>query len=133
MPNKKLTKFKTKRKKVKDKTTGLAKLASITTKSISSAISNYKKNQEIKKIKEIKLKKLQESSQIIKEKKELRIWEDKLRKEENKITYPNISKSYKILNWKPKISLKKGIINLIQDINKTMSKNPSDRSLKNFF
>ena len=83
MPNKKLTKFKTKRKKVKDKSSGLAKLASITTKSLSSAITNYKKNQEIKKIKEIKLKKLQENNQIIKEKKELRIWEDKLRKEEN--------------------------------------------------
>ena len=48
MPNKKLTKFKTKRKKVKDKSISLAKLASITTKSLSSAISNYKKNQEIK-------------------------------------------------------------------------------------
>ena len=47
MPNKKLTKFKTKRKKVKDKSSGLAKLASITTKSLSSAITNYKKNQEI--------------------------------------------------------------------------------------
>ena len=47
--------------------------------------SNYKKNQKLKKIKEIKLKKLQENNQIIKEKKELRIWEDKLKKEENKI------------------------------------------------
>ena len=37
----------------------------------------------------------------------------KLRKEENKITYPNISKSYKILNWKPKISFVAGL-------NKTM-------------
>ena len=49
MPNKKLTKFKTKRKKVKDKSSGLAKLASLTTKSLSSAITNYKKNQEINK------------------------------------------------------------------------------------
>ena len=38
----------------------MAKLASITTRSLSVAYSNYKKNQEIKKIKEIKLKKLQE-------------------------------------------------------------------------
>ena len=38
----------------------------------------------------------------------------KLRKEENKITYPNISKSYKILNWKPKISFVAGLNRTIQ-------------------
>ena len=47
---------------------GLAKLATITTKSLSSAFINYKKSQEQKKIKEIKLKKLQENNEIIKEK-----------------------------------------------------------------
>ena len=57
MPSKKNTKLKIKRKKKPDNN-GLAELASITTKSLSSAYSNFKKNQEIKKIKEIKLKKL---------------------------------------------------------------------------
>ena len=65
--------------------TGLSKIASLTTTSLSKAYSSYKKNQEIKKIKEIKLKKLEDNSQIQKEKKELRIWEDKLQKENNKL------------------------------------------------
>ena len=43
------------------------------------------------------------------------------------------SSKIKSLGWEPKISLKKGIINLIKDINKTMLKNPKDKSLKNFF
>ena len=47
MPAKKNIKSKIKRKKTKD-SSGLAKLASITTKSLSSAYTNYKKNQEIK-------------------------------------------------------------------------------------
>ena len=41
---------------------------------------NFKKNQELKKIKEIKLKKLQENNEIIKEKKEIKIWEGKIKK-----------------------------------------------------
>ena len=45
MPSKKNTKLKIKRKKKPDNN-GLAKLASITTKSLSSAYSNFKKNQE---------------------------------------------------------------------------------------
>ena len=74
MPLKNKNKNKNKRVRNKDNS-GLAKLASITTKSISSAYLNYKKNQEQKKIKEIKLKKLQENNNIIKEKKELKTWE----------------------------------------------------------
>ena len=77
--------YKSKSKKIKaTNNNGLAKLASITTRSLSSAYSNYKKNLEIKKIKEIKLKKLQENNEIIREKKELRVWEEKVKKEENK-------------------------------------------------
>ena len=84
MPLKNKNKNKNKRVRNKDNS-GLAKLASITTKSISSAYLNYKKNQEQKKIKEIKLKKLQENNNIIKEKKELKTWEERLKKEDNKI------------------------------------------------
>ena len=43
MPTKKNTKIKYKKKKIKENG-GLAKLASITTKSLSSAYSNYKKS-----------------------------------------------------------------------------------------
>ena len=53
-------------KKIKKKDTkknnGIAKIATITTKSLSNAFVNFKKNQELKKIKEIKLKKLQENN-----------------------------------------------------------------------
>ena len=53
-------KLKNKSKKNRSKkSSGFAKIATITTKSLSSAITNFKKNQELKKIKEIKLKKLQ--------------------------------------------------------------------------
>ena len=43
------------------------------------------------------------------------------------------SSKIKSLGWEPKISLKKGINNLIKDINKKMIKNTEDESLKNFF
>ena len=64
---------------------GLSKLASFTTNSIASAISNYKKNKEQNKIRAIKLQKLEERNSFFKEKKELKIWEDKLIKENNKL------------------------------------------------
>ena len=48
---------------------------------IKNAYSNFKKNQEKKKIKQTKLKKIAENNQIIKEKKELKTWEEKLNKE----------------------------------------------------
>ena len=49
-----------------------------------------KKNQEIKKIKEIKLRKLQENNDLVREKKELRIFEEKLKKEDNNMKYEKI-------------------------------------------
>jgi len=58
MASKKNIKLKTKRKKVSKTDNGLAKIATITTKSLSSAFINFKKNQELKKIKEIKMKNL---------------------------------------------------------------------------
>ena len=61
--------IKTKTKSKRNSETGLTKFASLTTSSLSKAYSNFKKNQEIKKIKEIKLKKLEENNQILKEKK----------------------------------------------------------------
>ena len=53
------------KKKVKDKSKPAISIFS--SKTISKALSNYKKNQEQKKIKEIKLKKLSEKNQNIKE------------------------------------------------------------------
>ena len=73
------------RKANRSKNNSFTKLATITTKSLSNAFVNFKKNQEIKKIKEIKLKKLQENSDLIRQKKELKIWEEKLKKEDNKL------------------------------------------------
>ena len=84
MPKKKNIKVKTK-KNYSKQNGGLAKIASITTRSLSSAIINFKKKQEIKKIKEIKLKKLEEKNNYFRERKELRIWEDKIKKEDNKL------------------------------------------------
>ena len=49
MPNKKITKTRNKKRRKSESTSGLAKLATITTRSLSSAITNYKKNQEQKK------------------------------------------------------------------------------------
>jgi UDP-glucose 4-epimerase len=42
----------------------------------------------------------------------------KLRKDENKILFPSISRAVKILKWKPKISLLKGLDKTIQDYRK---------------
>ena len=66
--------------KTKKEKKGLSKLTSFTTKSLSSAYINFKKNQELKKIREIKLRKLQENNNLVKEKKELRNLEEKLKK-----------------------------------------------------
>ena len=75
------------KKKSSKQDTGLAKIATITTKSLSSAFVNFKKNQELKKIKEIKLKKLSENNEVIRERKDLKILEEKLKKEDNKLRY----------------------------------------------
>ena len=75
------------RKSHSKKNNGFAKIASITTKSLSSAFVNFKKSQELRKIKEIKLKKLSESNEIIRERKDLKILEEKLKKEDNKLRY----------------------------------------------
>ena len=72
MSLKKNTKKKNSKRKIKSNENGLTKLATLTTKSLSNAYSNFKKRQEINKIKEIKLKKLQENNEIIKEKKNLK-------------------------------------------------------------
>ena len=52
---------------------------------IKKVLNNFKKNQEQKKLKEIKLKKLAENNQIIKDRKELRSWEERLSKESIKL------------------------------------------------
>ena len=83
MPRKKKIKLKVKKDKTV-KNNGLSKIAKITTKSLSAAFTSFKKKQELKRIKDIKLKKLQENNDLIKEKKELKIWEEKLKKEDNK-------------------------------------------------
>ena len=49
--------------------------------------SNYKKNKELNKIRLIKLQKLEDKNQILKERKELKIWEERLGKESNKIKF----------------------------------------------
>ena len=80
MPNKKKSKrINSKKKK------GLAKIATLTTKSISNAFSNYKKNKELEKIRIIKLEKLEEKNQILKERKDLKLLEERLNKESNKL------------------------------------------------
>ena len=77
------------KKKIRTRTSkekhGLSKIASFTTKSIASAISNYKKNKEQNKIRAIKLQKLEDRNLLLKEKKDLKVWEDKLLKESNKL------------------------------------------------
>ena len=78
---------KKKRSKIKKKTSSFAKIASLTTTSISSALSNYKKKKELDKIKEIRLQKLEEKNQIIKDRKDLKAWEERLNKESNKIKF----------------------------------------------
>ena len=44
----------------------------------------------------------------------------KLRKDENKILFPSISRAIKILKWKPKISLLRGLNKTIQDYKKNI-------------
>ena len=56
-----------KKKNIKSKNkSNLSKIASFTAQSLSSAYSSYKKNQELKKIQEIKLRKLEENNNLIK-------------------------------------------------------------------
>ena len=57
----------------------------MTTKSISSAFSNYKKKKDLEKIRTIKIQKLEDKNLILKERKELKNWEERLSKESNKI------------------------------------------------
>ena len=45
----------------------------------------------------------------------------KLRKEENKKTYPNIKKAKKLLNWNPQINLDKGLLRTIKYYEKNFS------------
>ena len=86
---KKKIKLRNKNKSLRNKSK-LNKIAVFTTKSLSKVITNFKKKQEIKKLKEIKLRKLSENNQIIKVKKELKIWEEKLKKEETRISIVEI-------------------------------------------
>ena len=80
-----MTKKKTKKKNF-NKNSSLVKITNLAPKSfLSKAFSTYQKNKEINKIKAIKLEKLKEKNQIIKERKELKIWEEKLIKESNKL------------------------------------------------
>ncbi len=72
-----------KTKKIKNKTSSRSLIFS--SKSLRNVLSNYKKKQEQKKIKEIKLKKLAENNQILKDRKELRLWEERLSKESHKL------------------------------------------------
>ena len=55
--------------KIRKEKIGLSKINNFTTKSISSVLSNYKKNKELNKIKAIKLQKLEDKNNISKEKK----------------------------------------------------------------
>ena len=77
MPRKKLVRRKN--------SSGIAKIASFTATSISNAYSTYKKKQDQRKIEEIKLKKLAENNKVIQERKELRLKEDQLKKDQDKL------------------------------------------------
>ncbi len=83
MPKKKI-KPKAKNKILKKKIS-LSKIAIITTRSFHGAIKNFQKKKELKRIREIRLKKLEEKNDFLKEKKDLKIWEDKLRKKDSKL------------------------------------------------
>ena len=62
---------KTKQKNLK-RSNGIVKISNLAPKSfLSNAFSNYKKNKELNKIKAIKLEKLKEKNQILKERKDL--------------------------------------------------------------
>ncbi len=76
---------KRKTKKKNNPLGGLGKLASFTSESIGSAYDSYKKRQHIKKIEEIKLKKLEESHKIKEERKELKLKEDQVKKDQEKL------------------------------------------------
>ena len=78
-----MTVKKRKKKNIK-KNKGIASIASLTTKSISVAFSNYKKNKELKKFNQLNYKTWGKKSNQ-KERKELRNWEEKLIKESNKL------------------------------------------------
>ena len=80
-----MTKKKKKNSKSNSNNAGLTKIATLTTKSISSAFTNYKKNKELEKIRIIKLQKLEEKNQVLKDRKNLKNWEERLNKESNKI------------------------------------------------
>ena len=97
-----IAKRKKKQKKISNKN-GLAKIATITTKSISSAFSSYKKNKELEKIRLIKLQKIEEKNQILRERKDLRSWEERLSKESNKIRNCSFCLSFffKVCKQKP--------------------------------
>ena len=78
---------KTKQKNSK-KSTGIVKISNLAPKSfLSNAFSNYKKNKELNKIKAIKLEKLKEKNQILKERKDLKVWEERLIKESNRLKF----------------------------------------------
>ena len=80
-----MIKKKNKRKKFIKKS-GINKITNLAPKSfLSKAFSNYKKNKELNKIKAIKLEKLKEKNQILKDRKELKAWEERLVKESNKL------------------------------------------------
>ena len=66
-------------KKIKNKKSSNVSIFS--SKSFKNVLKNYKKNKEQKKIKEIKLQKLAENNQILKDRKELRSLEERLAKE----------------------------------------------------
>ena len=78
---------KTKQKNSK-KSTGIVNISNLVPKSfLSNAFSNYKKNKELNKIKAIKLEKLKEKNQILKERKDLKVWEERLIKESNRLKF----------------------------------------------
>ena len=71
---------------------GIVKISNLAPKSfLSNAFSNYKKNKELNKIKAIKLEKLKEKNQILKERKDLKVWEERLIKESNKLKFSKFS------------------------------------------
>ena len=93
---------KKKRKKAKSKNKGLANIAAITTKSLSSALENFKKNQELKKIKDIKLKKLQEQGHLGEM---INIFQKKIIKNNKRICVEGRDIASKILAKTPKYDL----------------------------
>ena len=103
------------KKKIVKKNAGIKKLATFTTKSISSAFSNYKKNKELEKIRIIKLQQIEEKNLILKERKELKSFEERLNKESTKIR----------LN-EEELKIRENEIKIIED----KQKNESERLIK---